>query len=166
MKRRVIQAVRGLAGMFSCVGHGGRRRAGMAAGVGIMAALGLTSVGLVALEEGCSTTTEAVPYGGECFVASDCAPGLVCITQPNGARACTDDLSGSTGDPPGTGGGTDGGGAADGAAAEDGGEADGGPSPEDAGGTPDSGGMPDAGRPDAGEDAGDAGTDAGDTGDP
>ncbi len=31
--------------------------------------------------------------GEECFAASDCAPGLICVLQRNGARLCSDDLT-------------------------------------------------------------------------
>ncbi|MCA9588938.1 MAG: hypothetical protein KC657_26665 [Myxococcales bacterium] len=47
----------------------------------------------------CRTSSEAVGKGGECLLATDCAPGLVCIAQRNGARVCTDDLSGVGGRP-------------------------------------------------------------------
>jgi hypothetical protein len=47
--------------------------------------------GLVA--SACSAKASAVGPGGECFLATDCAPGLVCIEQPNKTRVCSDDLS-------------------------------------------------------------------------
>jgi len=48
----------------------------------------------------CGTTNSAVDRGGECFYATDCTAGLVCVLQKNGKRICTDDLSGVVGDPP------------------------------------------------------------------
>lgn len=58
----------------------------------------------------CSKDNAAIERGGECFFASDCAPGLVCVEQRNKTRICTDDLTGVAGEPPDQGGG-DGGGA-------------------------------------------------------
>lgn len=57
----------------------------------------------------CSTKNEAIASGGECFFATDCAPGLVCVEQRNKTRICTDDLSGVAGEPPDPGGDQDGG---------------------------------------------------------
>lgn len=51
----------------------------------------------------CSKDNAAVPLGGECDFASDCAPGLVCVEQRNKSRICTDDLTGVAGEPPGQG---------------------------------------------------------------
>jgi hypothetical protein len=49
----------------------------------------------------CSKQNAAIDRGGECFFASDCAPGLICVEQRDkGIRICTDDLSGVAGDPP------------------------------------------------------------------
>ena len=53
----------------------------------------------------CSKDNAAIERGGECFFASDCAPGLVCVEQRNKTRICTDDLSGVAGEPPDQGGG-------------------------------------------------------------
>lgn len=58
----------------------------------------------------CSKENAAIDRGGECFFASDCAPGLVCVEQRNKTRICTDDLTGVAGEPPDQGGGEDGGG--------------------------------------------------------
>lgn len=63
----------------------------------------------------CSKSNSAIDKGGECFFATDCAPGLVCVAQRDqGTRICTDDLSGVAGDPPGMG--------QDGDASDEGGE--------------------------------------------
>ena len=45
----------------------------------------------------CSPTYTPVGPGGECFVATDCAAGLVCLEQPNKTRICSDDLTGVAG---------------------------------------------------------------------
>ncbi len=44
----------------------------------------------------CAETKLAGP-GAECFVATDCREGLVCIEQENRARICTDDPSRAAG---------------------------------------------------------------------
>ena len=65
----------------------------------------------------CGSESSPVGPGEECFVASDCVPGLVCVPQRGGARVCSNDLSQVVGRPPPEGGGgeTDGGdGASDG----------------------------------------------------
>ena len=50
----------------------------------------------------CSKENAAIGAGGECFFASDCAPGLICVEQRDkGIRICTDDLRGVVGEPPG-----------------------------------------------------------------
>ena len=50
----------------------------------------------------CSKDNAAIGAGGECFFATDCAPGLICVEQRDkGIRICTDDLSGVAGEPPG-----------------------------------------------------------------
>lgn len=52
----------------------------------------------------CSKDNAAIDRGGECFFASECAPGLICVEQRDkGIRICTDDLSEVAGDPPGMG---------------------------------------------------------------
>ena len=48
----------------------------------------------------CTPDTAPVAAGGECFTASDCAPGLVCVPQRGGARQCSDDLTMVVGRPP------------------------------------------------------------------
>lgn len=48
----------------------------------------------------CAQESSPVGPGGECFLASDCQAGLVCVPQPNGARACSSDLTGFEGNPP------------------------------------------------------------------
>jgi hypothetical protein len=41
-------------------------------------------------------TAELVPAGGECSLATDCQPGLVCLGKPDGTRTCESDLSAVT----------------------------------------------------------------------
>ena len=48
----------------------------------------------------CASDPEVVGAGGECFAASDCAPGLVCVPQRGGARVCSSDLTQVVGRPP------------------------------------------------------------------
>lgn len=115
---------------------------------------------------GCGTTSGLAGLGEGCSVATDCAPGLVCVVQKSGGRACSDDLSSVLGEPPPSDDGMDGG-----AEPEDDGGGDAGPAVEedaspgepdaaspDAGSPGDAGGPPpDAGEPDAGEPEPDAG---------
>jgi len=63
--------------------------------VGFIATLGLGSTFIA-----CSTSASNVGPGGECFLATDCAPGLVCLEQANKTRICSDDLSRVAGRPP------------------------------------------------------------------
>ena len=66
---------------------------------------------------GCSDDATLVGPGEECFAATDCQPGLVCVPQRSGSRLCTNDLTQVVGRPP-----------PDGAAAAEAGEAgEGGP---------------------------------------
>jgi hypothetical protein len=95
----------------------------------------------------CSGPSAAVDRGGACYLATDCAPGLVCVPQKNGTRICTDDLTG-LGAPPPEGGAGDSGDAGD-ATEETPIE------PPDTG-PPDTG-PPDTGPPDTGPPPGDAG---------
>ena len=44
-------------------------------------------------------TTELVAAGGECSLATDCAPGLICAPV-KGSRVCTADLATVAGKPP------------------------------------------------------------------
>jgi hypothetical protein len=53
-----------------------------------------------ALAAACAPKNAASGAGQECFVASDCEPGLVCVPQRGGARICSSDLSQVTGRPP------------------------------------------------------------------
>lgn len=48
----------------------------------------------------CSVKAASVGAGAECFSASDCDPGLVCVPQRGGARLCSNDVSKITGNPP------------------------------------------------------------------
>lgn len=115
-------------------------------------ALALTAgVAAVLFGAACAKET-AVGPGGECFLATDCAPGLVCVEQAKGGRTCTDDLSRVAGKPPPEAGAADasaeaGEGGADGAAPGDGGPP---PPPQDSGTPQDSGNPPppqDSGTP-------------------
>jgi hypothetical protein len=88
----------------------------------------------------CGSTANPAAAGGECFLATDCAPGLVCVAQENGTRTCTNDLSNVAGKPPPEGGAPDAG--RDGAGREGGRDA----TPSETG-APDTGG---GGPPDTG----------------
>lgn len=55
----------------------------------------LATVLSLATAAACKTATLA-PQGGECALATDCEPGLVCLTNKDGTRACGSDLSGVT----------------------------------------------------------------------
>ena len=55
---------------------------------------------LAALGIACGQTSSVSGPGEECFAASDCAPGLVCVPQRLGSRICSSDLSQVTGRPP------------------------------------------------------------------
>ena len=60
--------------------------------------IGAITLGLVAFA--CAAKTSLSGPGEECFAATDCADGLVCVPQRGGARLCSDDLSQVTGRPP------------------------------------------------------------------
>jgi hypothetical protein len=114
-------------------------------------ALGLAAtVGVLAVGGACTSKPSAVGPGGECFLATDCAPGLICVEQPDKTRSCSDDLSRVAGrSPPEAG-------AGEGDAANDGsldGALSDGTTPR-----PDSG-LPDTGTPDTGTDPVDSGED-------
>lgn len=80
----------------------------------------------------CDANTTRVGAGGECFLATDCEPGLVCVPQQNGSRICSSDLSRVAGRPPPEAGPRDAGEAGD--AGEDATPEDGGPdAPADTG---------------------------------
>ncbi len=42
----------------------------------------------------CSSAAALQGPGGQCFLVSDCKPDLVCITQPDQTRRCTNNLGG------------------------------------------------------------------------
>lgn len=63
--------------------------------MGVTATLAVLAVG-----SACTATATQVEEGGECFVATDCMPGLVCIEQANKTRICSDDLARVAGEPP------------------------------------------------------------------
>lgn len=48
----------------------------------------------------CATKPAAAGAGDECFEATDCQAGLICVPQPSGARICSNDLTKVTGRPP------------------------------------------------------------------
>jgi hypothetical protein len=48
----------------------------------------------------CTPRSSAVGPGQECFAASECEPGLVCVPQEKGGSVCSNDLSQITGRPP------------------------------------------------------------------
>lgn len=60
-------------------------------------AVGLTGTLGLLVASACGSGGSPVGRGGECFLATDCAPGLVCIEQANKTRVCSDDLSDVTG---------------------------------------------------------------------
>ncbi len=82
--------------------------------LGVTVTLGAGALSSVA----CSTPGGPVGPGEECFVATDCAPGLVCIEQPNKTRVCSDDLRRVAGRTPPEGGADEDGGPEDDAAPE------------------------------------------------
>src|SRR5580765_4110322 len=50
-------------------------------------------LGLSAATAACGGPAKAAGEGGECFRASECAPGLVCLALPSGEKVCTSDLT-------------------------------------------------------------------------
>ncbi len=114
-------------------------------------AAGLTAtLSLLVLASACASTSSAVGPGGECFLATDCAPGLICIEQPNKTRICSDDLSRVAGRPPPEGGAEEG-------DAGEGGVPEG--STNDVVTPPPDTGTPDTNQPDTGAPSQDAGAD-------
>ena len=57
--------------------------------------LGTSAFALFAVTAACKTATLAA-QGGECSLATDCEPGLVCLAKPDGTRSCESDLSSVT----------------------------------------------------------------------
>lgn len=76
-----------------------RRRSARARATLAWASAGVLA-GAVGLLFACAQESSLVGPGGECFLASDCQAGLVCVPQPNGARQCSADLTGFQGNPP------------------------------------------------------------------
>src|SRR4051794_31360111 len=72
------------------------------------------AIGVGAPVDACSSKANPVGPGGECFLATECASGLVCVEQANHTRVCSSDLSRVAGRRP----------ADDGAAADAAGEVD------------------------------------------
>lgn len=64
----------------------------------VVVAVVATALGLAFLA--CDANTTRVGAGAECFLATDCEPGLVCVPQQNGSRICSSDLSRVAGRPP------------------------------------------------------------------
>ena len=58
-------------------------------------ALGTTAIWGMALVAACKSASSS-PQGGECSLATDCQPGLVCIAKPDGTRSCESDLTSVT----------------------------------------------------------------------
>lgn len=114
----------------------------------MLAVVAVVAVGTAASAGGCEANTQRVGPGEECFVATDCEPGLVCVPLRNGARVCSNDLTEVVGRAP-----------PDGAVPEDGGA-----DPDDGAAPDEDADVPDTGVPvDAGSDTGapaDAGLDA------
>lgn len=54
----------------------------------------------VAVLFACATPPAASGPGEECFQATDCQSGLICVPQPSGARVCSNDLTKVAGRPP------------------------------------------------------------------
>lgn len=48
----------------------------------------------------CTDKASLIGPGEECFAATDCQPGLVCVPQRSGARVCSNDLTQVEGRPP------------------------------------------------------------------
>ena len=69
----------------------------------------------VVLPLACGTDSALIGPGEECFAATDCQAGLVCVPQRGGSRLCSNDLTMVAGRPP-----PEGGAAADGEAGSDG----------------------------------------------
>ena len=66
--------------------------------VGAAVVIGSIAVGMILFA--CAAQTSLSGPGQECFAATDCQDGLVCVPQRGGARLCSDDLSQVTGRPP------------------------------------------------------------------
>ena len=47
----------------------------------------------LAFAAACSTKAKLIAQGGECFQATDCVDGLVCVPQKDGRRICDNDLT-------------------------------------------------------------------------
>jgi len=110
-------------------------------------ALGLTATfGTLLVAAACGSRASPVGPGGECFLATDCAPGLICVEQSSKARICSDDLSRVAGRSPPDAGAEEADTGAD-AAASDASRPDSTSPPNDSGGTADTGASPDTGAP-------------------
>lgn len=66
--------------------------------VGPLVVIGSITIGAIVLA--CASQPSLAGPGEECFAATDCADGLVCVPQRDGARLCSDDLSQVAGRPP------------------------------------------------------------------
>ena len=119
---------------------------------GVIWALGAGfTFAVMALPAACASN-DPVGKGGQCFVTTDCAQGLVCIFPKNAAAGsagtCSDDLS-SIQQSEGEGGAEAGGGGGGGEGGGGGDSGGGGPADTGGGGNPDTGG---GGNPDTGAD--------------
>ena len=65
-------------------------------GLVVLVPLALT----VVLPLACGTDTSLSGPGEECFAATDCQAGLVCVPQRGGSRLCSNDLTMVAGRPP------------------------------------------------------------------
>jgi len=80
-------------------GSAPRLRARVRTGIQVLAVLvPLALAVLVPLA--CANETSLAGAGEECFAATDCLPGLVCVPQRGGSRLCSSDLTQVAGRPP------------------------------------------------------------------
>ncbi len=112
----------------------------------LAAGLTATLAGLL-VASACAPQSSRVGAGGECFLATDCAPGLICIEQADKTRLCSDDLSRVAGRPASDGGAEADGGIDEGGTSDDGAVPDDGASQPPDTGAPDTSTPPDSGAP-------------------
>ena len=58
------------------------------------------SITFVVVMFACASQPSLAGAGEQCFAATDCADGLLCVPQRDGSRLCSDDLSQVSGRPP------------------------------------------------------------------
>jgi hypothetical protein len=73
------------------------RRVALDALVVLVVLAGVTAVGFTA--PACDPKVSRVERGGECFIATDCVPGLVCIAGADRVRVCSDEIEKVAADP-------------------------------------------------------------------